>query len=234
MKTSEDARGFWASPEGGPHPGVVIVPDVWGVSDLYRRIAQRLAGDGPFAVLVVDQYRHSGRSGLSDPASVMPFLAQLSDPLVLRAIQEGVDALAGRPDVAGRRVGVIGFCMGGQYALLAACGCRGLSACVPLYGMLRYAPGLDPARKPRQPLDALADLGCPLLGLYGAEDALIPVADVDELRRRLAGSRHAGEVHLYPGAGHAFMNDARPEAYRAEASADAWRRLVPFLQKQLA
>jgi carboxymethylenebutenolidase len=235
MKTAEDAHGFWATPdEGGPHPGVVIVPDVWGVSDLYRRIAQRLAAAGPFSVLVVDQYRHSGRNGLSDPGSVMPFLAQLSDPEVLRAIQDGVDALAGSSAVAGRRVGVIGFCMGGQYALLAACECRGISACAPFYGMVRYAPGLDRSRKPRQPLDAVADLRCPVLGLYGAEDALIPVADVEELRRRLAATRHASEVHLYPGAGHAFANDARPEAYRAEATADAFRRLVPFLQKQLA
>jgi carboxymethylenebutenolidase len=100
--------------------------------------------------------------------------------------------------------------------------------------MVRYEAGLDPAKKPRQPLDAIRDLSCPLLGLYGAEDALIPVADVEELKRRLAQTRHAHEVRLYPGAGHAFLNDTRPDAYRPEAAADAWSRLVPFLRSTLS
>ncbi len=232
MKTRDDRFGYWASLEGPPRPGVVIIPDVWGVSDLYRRVGERLAQEG-FATLVVDQYRHSGRSGL-DAASVMPFIAQLSDPLVLRAVQEAIDALAASAAVGGRKLGLIGFCMGGQYALLAACGCKGLSACVPFYGMLRYAAGLDAAKKPRQPLDALVDLSCPLLGLYGAEDALIPVADVEELKRRLALTKHAHEVHIYPGAGHAFLNDTRADAYRPAAASDAWSRMLPFLRGNLS
>jgi carboxymethylenebutenolidase len=232
MKTRDDALGHWASQEGPPRPGVVLIPDVWGVSDLYRRLAQRLAQAG-FATLVVDQYRYTGREGLT-VATVMPFIASLDDGDVLRAVQESIDALAASPEVAGQKVGLIGFCMGGQYALLAACTCKGLSAVAPFYGMVRYAAGLDRAKKPRQPLDAIRDLSCPLLGLYGAEDALIPVADVEELKRRLAQTRHAHEIHLYAGAGHAFLNDTRPEAYRAEAAADAWSRLVPFLRSQLS
>ena len=100
--------------------------------------------------------------------------------------------------------------------------------------MLRYAEGLDPRRKPRSPLAALSDLSCPVLGLYGAEDAIIPVADVRELEERLAKSAHSGEVCLYPGAGHAFMNDTRPEMYRPAAAADAWPRLVRFMATALS
>jgi carboxymethylenebutenolidase len=232
MKTSDDRFGHWATLDGPPRPGVVIIPDVWGVSDLYRRIAARLAQEG-FATLVVDQYRYTGREGLT-PTTALPFIGQLDDPSVLRAVQDGIDALAASPALSGRRVGLIGFCMGGQYALLAACTCRGLSAVAPFYGMVRYGAGLDPAKKPRQPLDVIPDLTCPLLGLYGAEDNLIPVADVEELKRRLALTKHAHEVHLYAGAGHAFLNDTRPDAYRAEAAADAWARLVPFLRRELA
>jgi carboxymethylenebutenolidase len=231
VKTREDAHGHWASPDAGTHPGVVVIPDVWGVSDLYRRVAARLV-DAGFAVLVVDQYRYTGREGLT-PSTAMPFIAQLPDGLVLRAVQEAIDALAVSPDVAGHKLGLIGFCMGGQYALLAACECRGLSACAPFYGMVRYEAGLDPAKKPRQPLDALATLTCPVLGLYGAEDALIPLADVEELRSRLAKTQYAHAVHVYPGAGHAFLNDTRADAYRPEAAADAWSKLVPFLRDQL-
>ena len=231
MNERDDAFGHWANPAGPPRPGVVVIPDVWGVSDLYRRIAGRLVAAG-FAVLVVDQYRYTGRDGLT-PATAIPFINALDDARVLRAVQEGIDALAASPAVQGRKVGLIGFCMGGQYALLAACSCRGISAVAPFYGMVRYPAGLDPNKKPRQPLDAIAELTCPLLGLYGAEDNLIPVADVEELKRRLAQTRHPHELHVYAGAGHAFLNDTRADAYRPEAAEAAWNRLVPFLTREL-
>jgi carboxymethylenebutenolidase len=233
VTTHEDATGFLAWPLGAPVPGVVMIPDVWGLSDHYRGLARRLAGEG-FAALAIDPYRKTGRRELSDVASALAWIRELPDPLVLETVQEALDGLSAHPAVAGRKLGVTGFCMGGQYALLAACGCRGLAACVPFYGMLRYAPGLDPARKPRSPLDALAELRCPVLGLYGAEDAIIPLADVRELERRLAAGAPGGEVRVYAGAGHAFMNDTRPEMYRAEAAGDAWPRMVAFLRARLA
>lgn len=233
MTEHEDAIGFLAAPAHLPQPGVVMVPDVWGLSDHYRDLARRLAAEG-FAVLAVDPYRKTGCPELADVAAALAWIRELSDPLVLETLQEAIDALAAHPAAAGRRVGVTGFCMGGQYALLAACRCRGLSACAPFYGMLRYEPGLDPARKPRAPLDALADLSCPVLGLYGAEDPIIPLADVHELEERLAKSGQPSEVRIYPGAGHAFMNDTRPEMYRPAAAADAWPRVVAFLREHLA
>jgi carboxymethylenebutenolidase len=232
VRTQEDAFGFLAAPDGGPVPGVVMIPDVWGLSDHYRGLARRLAGEG-FAALAIDPYRTTGKPALSDVASALAWIRELSDLLMLETVQEALDRLAAHESVAGRKVAVIGFCMGGQYALLAACGCRGLSACVPFYGMLRYAEGLDRSRKPRSPLAALQDLTCPVFGLYGEEDAIIPVADVRELEERLAKSPHGGEVRLYPGAGHAFMNDTRPELYRPAAAADAWPRAVAFLRREL-
>jgi len=222
------AEGFLAEPAARPAPGVVVIPDVWGLSDHTRDIAGRLAGEG-FAALALDVYRKTGRPSLDDPAAALAWIRELSDPLVLETVQEGIDALAAHAAVAGRKVGAIGFCMGGQYAWLAACTCRGLSAVAPCYGMLRYAPGLDPTKKPRSPLDAVAELRCPALGLYGEEDAIIPNADVDELEVRLAQQRQPFEIVRYAGAGHAFLNDTRPALYRPEAAADAWRRLVAFL-----
>jgi len=232
MRTQENEVGYLAHPDA-PAPGVVIVPDVWGLADHTRDLARRLAGDG-FATLALDVYRKTGRPEISDPAQAMAWIRELSDPLVLETVQEGIDDLAAHAAVAGRKVGVIGFCMGGQYALLAACTCTGLSACAPFYGMLRYEEGLDAARKPRSPLEAIADLRCPLLGLYGEEDAIIPVADVREAETRLAATPHPAEIVLYTGAGHAFLNDTRPAMYREEAARDAWSRLVPFLRKHLA
>jgi carboxymethylenebutenolidase len=232
----EDAFGFWVRAGGArsdaPGPGAVMIPDVWGVSDLYRGLARRLAGEG-LTTLVVDPYRKTGRRQLTDVASALAWIAELSDPLVIETVQEAIDRVAADDSVAGRRVGVVGFCMGGQYALLAACECRGLSACAPFYGMVRYPPGADPLRKPRSPLEALASLSCPVLGFYGAQDAIIPVADVRELEARLERSNQAGEIRLYEDAGHAFMNDTRPEMYRPDAARDAWPRLVAFLRETL-
>ena len=75
---------------------------------------------------------------------------------------------------------------------------------------------------------------CPYLGLFGAEDAIIPLADVAELRSILERVRKPHEIHVYPGAGHAFFNDTRPDAYRPEAAADAWPRALDFLHHHLA
>ena len=230
MRSEEGPLGFLAHPDVGPVPGVVVIPDVWGLANHQRDIARRLAADG-FAALAIDPYRKTGKGEITDP---LAWIRTLSDPLVLETVQDGIDALAAHAAVAGRKVGIVGFCMGGQYALLAASACRGLAGCVSFYGMVRYDSGLDPARKPRSPLDAVPDLRCPLLGLYGEEDAFIPVADVDELRRRLAAAGKDAEIRLYPGAGHAFMNDTRPAAYRPEAAADAWRRMLVFFRERLA
>jgi len=232
VRTAELREGFLAEPGSAPRPGVVVIPDVWGLADHTREIAQRLAREG-YAALALDVYRKTRRPSLADPAAAMAWIRELPDPLVLETVQEGIDALARHEAVASRKVGLIGFCMGGQYAWLAACACRGLSAVAPFYGMLRYEPGLDAKKKPRAPLDAVADLSCPALGLYGREDAIIPNADVDELELRLARQRQPFEIVRYAGAGHAFLNDTRPAMYRPEAAADAWRRLLLFLRTHL-
>jgi carboxymethylenebutenolidase len=231
MPSEEHPFGFLVHPVGGTHPGVVMIPDVWGLSDEYRRLASRLAGEG-FAVLAIDPYRKTGRGDFATPMAALAWIRELPDLLVLDTIQDSVDALAGAAS-SGRKIGVTGFCMGGQYALLAACRCRGLSACAPFYGMVRYDMGLDPERKPLSPLDAVRDIRCPVLGFYGTEDPIIPVADVDELRSRLTASGQPFDVRLYPGAGHAFMNETRREMYRPEAATDAWSRLVTFFRERL-
>lgn len=233
METKPIEHGFLALPDGpGPSPGVVLIPDVRGLYDHFRELAERLAGEG-FAVLAVDLYRRTGPPEIDGPGTALRFIAGLSDPEILADVQAARDFLAGHPVVAGRRVGVVGFCMGGQYAILAACSCRGFSACAPFYGMLCYAPGMDRARKPRSPMQATPDLTCPLLGFYGADDPLIPLDQVLEFETRLADAPHLGEVHIYEGAGHAFMNDTQPASHRPEAAQDAWPKLVDFLRTEL-
>ena len=166
--SSEGLEIGYLSTPGSPAPGVVMIHDVWGLSDHTRSLAARLAREG-FSVLALDLYRKTGQPQISDPASAMAWIRELPDPLVLETLQEGIDFLSGHPSTEGHSLGLTGFCMGGQYALLGACTCRGLSAAVVFYGMLSYAPDVDRERKPRSPLEAVEDLGCPLLGLCGEE-----------------------------------------------------------------
>ncbi len=239
MRTQDVELGFLAHPDGNGGsasvPGVVMVHDVWGLSDHTRDMAQRLAAEG-FGVLAIDLYRRESGVAIEDPGRT---IRELSDPRVVGDVQAGIDFLSYHEATRGARAGVTGFCMGGMFTLLAACACRGLSAAVPFYGMLSYEHGMlradppDPARKPRQPLDAVSDLRCPLLAFFGEEDTFIPMDDVRELERRLKAVDQPSEVVVYPGAGHAFMNDTRPAAHRPDAARDAWTRAVRFLREHL-
>ena len=99
-------QGFLAAPEGadGPRPGVVMIPDVWGLSDHYRGLATRLAAEG-FAVLAIDLYRRESEVVIENPGV---FMRALSDPQVLGDLQQGVDFLAAEPCSADQRVGITG------------------------------------------------------------------------------------------------------------------------------
>lgn len=217
-------------PGAGPFPGLLLIPDVRGVSDHYLDVAARFAAEG-FFTAVVDLYSREGAPALPDMAAVFAWIAALPDRRVLADLAGAVEALAEQADVRRDAIGITGFCLGGQYALMAACTVADLRACVSWYGMLRYTEHNE--RKPESPLAMAPRLACPYLGLFGAADALIPPADVEELRSILAAAGKAFEIHTYAGAGHAFFNDARPDAYRPDAAADAFPRAVRFLHAHL-
>jgi len=213
-----------------PLPGLVLIPDVRGLSEHYRDVARRFATEG-FFTLAVDLYSREGAPDLPDMAAVFRWMRALPDLRVLADLGAAVNYLAGRTEVRRDAIGITGFCMGGQYALMAACTGQPLAACVSWYGMLRYSETDD--LKPASPLDLAPGLGCPYLGLFGADDAIIPLADVEALRSTLTRARKNFELHVYPGAGHAFFNDTRPDAYRPEVAATAWRRALVFLRDHL-
>lgn len=214
----------------GSVPAVVLIPDVRGLYDFYRDVTVRLAGEGFFA-LSLDLYSREGAPDLPDMPSVFAWIRQLPDARVLGDVAAAVTFAQRHASVAGRAVGITGFCMGGQYALMAACTDARLQACVSWYGMLRHEQLSE--IKPVHPIDMAGDLRCPYLGLFGADDALIPAAGVEELRSRLEKARKVFEIRSYPGAGHAFFNQTRPDTYRADAAADAWPRAVAFLRRHL-
>lgn len=213
---------------GGQRPAVLLTTAIAGVNDYVLRQADRLAEDG-YACAVLDYYaRDGGRApDLSSPEKIMAAVGALSDERVLDDMAAAVSWLneQGGTD----RVGALGFCIGGAYALLAASRIEGLRCAVTFYGMLRYAKPSD--NKPLSPIDTAENVGCPFLGHFGEADHLVAVEDARELAARLRGK--PAEVYTYPGAGHAFHEDFRPEVYRPVAATTAWSRTQEYLNYYL-
>lgn len=216
-----------SSPIGdGPWPGVVMIHEAWGIDDVLRRQADRLAGAG-YLVLAPDL--------LGDGLRVRCMAAAMK---ALQARQgrpfEVVEAcrlwLAEQPDCTGK-VGVIGFCMGGGFALVLAS--RGFDVSSVNYGMVP------------DDVDELLHGACPVVASYGEKDRQFgPRAAMLEAALVRAGIPH--DVEVYPSAGHSFLNDAAngPLLFRPlarimhagpdpAAAADAWRRIETFFARYL-
>jgi carboxymethylenebutenolidase len=210
---------------------VLLLPDVHGLSPLYREIAARFAASG-LRTLLLDFYVREGAPRLTDMAAVQTWIAELPDARVLDDVGHAVAYLRSGDGGAATRVGIVGFCLGGQYALMSASRLDGLDACVAFYGMLRH--GRVTERKLPPPVETAAELRCPVLGLFGADDPLIPAADRESFRVAAERSGKAIDLRVFAGAGHAFVNDRRPDAYRPEAATEAINAATSFLRSALA
>ncbi|HZR82609.1 MAG TPA: dienelactone hydrolase family protein [Candidatus Binatia bacterium] len=224
--------GVLVAPQESTGGSVVLLPDVRGVADLYVRMAGRIAELG-LPTLVLDVYSREGAPELPDMEAVFRCIAELPDDRVLGDVDAAVSFLEEREPrgTRSRAIAVVGFCLGGQYALMAACRNARLAACVSFYGMLRY--DARPPHKPASPLDLAPGLRCPLLGLYGADDVLIPARDRVALEEILVREKKEWSLHVFGGAGHAFANDTRAD-YRPETAEVAWGLASGFLRRMLA
>jgi len=137
--------------------------------------------------------------------------------------------LDAHPAVDPARIGVVGFCLGGYVSFLAACRTH-VSAAVCFYGGGIVTPRPKSSLPPL--LSEAEKIRCPVLGLFGEEDASIPLADVEAIRSTLSSLGKDYGVVTYPGAGHGFFCELRP-SYREEAAADAWKRTLDWLERNL-
>jgi carboxymethylenebutenolidase len=207
---------FRANPTAnGKYPGLIVIQEFWGVNDHIKDITQRLANEG-FVALAVDLY--DGRIARS-PQEAMQMLQSLDQKATLGKLVDAVEALKGDPQAAGK-VGVIGFCMGGFYALLLAANNSDISAAAPFYGRV-------------PPTETLEKITAPVLYVYAGKDDHIPVSEPNRMLGVLQKKGVPAELKIYPEAHHAFMNDSRKEVYKADDAADAWKRAVSFLRQHL-
>lgn len=205
----------------GPHPAIVVVHENRGLSPHIEDVARRLAREGYVALAPDYLSRHGGTAKVPDASKG---LGNIRDQAPLPAVVEDTEAalayLQTLPGVRTDRLGLVGFCWGGEMAFNLATKVRGLKAVTVFYG-----------RSPK-PLELVQAIEAPVLAHYGEEDPGITgaVPETEEAMRRYAKSY---TYKVYPKAKHAFHNDTSPERYQPEAAKEAWERTVAFFARHL-
>jgi carboxymethylenebutenolidase len=210
-------QGYLALPEGqGPHRAVVVIQEWWGLDEHIEDVSRRFASEG-YIALAPDLYHGAVAS---EPDDARRLVMDLQLPEATKEMAGAAAYLAGRADVAAKKVGVIGFCMGGSLALLLAANSPYIGAVASFYGGRQIAA------------DELGQITAPVLAIFGGADQSIPAerhAALDSTFNDM-GLPHA--IYVYPGAPHAFFNDTR-HTYRPEASRDAWARTLAWFDSYL-
>jgi carboxymethylenebutenolidase len=196
-------------------PGVVVIHEMYGLNDNIRDVARRFAAEG-YAAVAVDLFS-GGPRAICMAKVVTGMLARPYDNESVRDLQRALDWLRGQVGVDGGRLGAIGFCMGGSFALSLACVDDRVHAASVFYG-----------RNPR-PIATLAR-ACPVVGSFPDRDFTTKESHVLEAELKRHGIAH--DVKIYPNSKHSFFND-RGRAYNAEAAADAWQRTLSFFTEHL-
>jgi len=237
-KGDTTAQAYFAAPKGGPHPGLILIEEIWGVDKHIRDVCDRFCREG-FAVLSPELLGETGVlekispqlfADMQDPEKRLEAQAKMREmmqPIFTKEFAAGAIAkLKGAIDylLADKRtngnIGVLGFCFGGTYSFQLAIHDARIKAAVPFYG------------QPPEPLDSVASISCPVLNFNGAKDERI-MAKLPELEAAMKKYGKEYTSVVYPGAGHAFFNDTRPQAYNAQAARDSWERSLAFLKKNL-
>jgi carboxymethylenebutenolidase len=202
-----------ARPEGEPRRGLVVLPDIGGLRPLFDDLVAWLARENGWVVCAVELWPGRDLPTIGDR---MAAGGSLDDERVLGDVVAAADAVGVEP------VGVVGFCMGGMYALKAA-GTGRFARAASFYGMARV-PEMWHSPTQGDPLDALSSPGaCPAIEIAGTDDPWLPADD-------LAALEAAGvEVVRYEGADHGFVHDASRDTHRPDDAADAWRRVLAHL-----
>jgi carboxymethylenebutenolidase len=217
-----------AAPQGTPGAAVIVIQEAFGVNEHIEDVTRRFAGEGYRAVAPHLFHRSGDPSlGYDDIQQVMPHMQAVTEA----GLTSDLDATLSYLTDAGfqsNQVGIVGFCMGGTVAFLAATRYP-LGAAATFYG-----GGIASGRfgTPSQ-IELAPDLVAPWLGLYGDLDQGIPVEEVEALRDAAAKASVPTEVLRYPDAEHGFHCDVRSSFHQA-SSRDAWQRTLAWFQSYLS
>ncbi|MGB9429572.1 MAG: dienelactone hydrolase family protein [Gammaproteobacteria bacterium] len=212
-------HGYLSEPVNGtgPLPGIIVIHEWWGLNDNIRSMADQLAGEG-YAALAVDLYGGHAATTPQAAENLMKGVLAHTDAADSNLHQ----AYAYLHDTEhATRIGVIGWCFGGGWSLQTALMLPDkIDATVMYYG------------RPVDDVAALSKLKMPLIGFFGAEDKGFNPTVVHAFEAALKQAHVRAEIHIYPGAGHAFANPSG-ENYRPAAATDAWRHTLAFFARYL-
>ncbi len=214
-------RGYLVRPgDGQAYPGIVLIQEWWGIEPHIRDIAQRLASEG-FVVMVPDLY-HGQIATEPDDARKLIMMLRGNVEIALREVELAAEYLRKDPGVSSKKLGIMGFCVGGFLTFKMACRYPHIGASSPWYG-----GGIDPRT------EDISKINAPMLAVYGELDGGIPLAQVRAIESALAEAGKTAEVRVYAGAGHAFLNPDHG-AYHEASAKDAWARAVALFKTNLA
>lgn len=218
LSGAETVSGYLVSPaRAGRRPAIIVVHGDRGLDEWTKQQAQRFGARG-YVVIAVDLYRGEIARNTEDAHELM---RGLPDDRALRDLQAAFTYLAARRDVRTTKIAVIGWDMGGWYALQLAIHQPNLAACV-----------VDDSALPTDRA-AIAQIRAPVLGNFGADDRGIPASALQTFEAAMQSAGHAADLKSYPGAADGFDDSSNADRYRAGAAADAWNRTVAFFVKTL-
>ncbi|MDE0828208.1 MAG: dienelactone hydrolase family protein [Vicinamibacterales bacterium] len=209
--------GYLAVPASGAGPGVIVLQEWWGLVDHIKDVADRLAAAG-FVALAPDMYHGESTTSPDDAGKMM---MALDIGRAEKDLRGAIGYLLSRPEVTTDHVGMVGFCMGGQLSLYAACENAAVGACVVFYGI---HPNVAPN---------LSTLQAPVLGFFAEKDGFVPPAAARQLEADLNAAGRSADITVYGGVGHAFFNDTRPEVYDEAHAATCWSRMLAFYREHV-
>ena len=210
----------------GPFPALVVAQHQGGVDEFMQSVTSRLA-DAGYVAAAPELYHRDG-AACADDAKTRSM--RLRDRNVIADMNAAVSFLQKHSAVTPARIGIIGFCMGGRVVYLMAAANPDLKAAVAYYGgNIFRAWGRDTP----SPFERTAEIHCPLLGHFGAEDKNPSPDDMQKLDGELRKFHKPHEFYAYENAGHAFMDHTK-ESYRRHAEEASWPRTLDFLKRHLA
>jgi carboxymethylenebutenolidase len=217
FKTRESPlKAFLARPDDeAKHPGLIVIHEILGLNESIREISRRFAQQG-YATLAVDLFS-AGNTAICIAQTMNAMFSASTDNLGTRRLISAVDYLSLQPFVDPTKIGAIGFCMGGNFAIALACEDNRLKTIAPFY-----------SRNPN-----LSKIGgiCPVVGSYPALDFTAKAGA--KLKTVLDEAGVENDIKIYPKTLHSFMSNEVPFTFNEEASEDAWERTLSFFNKHL-
>jgi carboxymethylenebutenolidase len=207
--------------KSGTAPGaVLVIHEIFGLNDHIKSIADRISNEG-YVALAPNLFVRAPEpppKDTSDMNALRKAASSIPNEVAIKDMQAGLDYLKTVKNTR-QHFASIGFCMGGGFSYQIATHTKDLAGAVIFYG--------------RTPIELVPQVSCPLLGSFGALDTGIPPEKLKEFEDALKKAGKQADIKIYEGAKHGFFNNTRPEAYNAEAAADAWQRTLKFFSEHL-